>query len=123
MKKSHNKYQYQEDLIKGLKKGQLHVFGMGRGTGKSKYAKIAHNKYMLDILTDRLKARQLWGDWEVFFTLMPKRCELTGKWLVGRVCRRTRIRYVPWNDINGKKVERQYASAKEIFIRKLKDGQ
>jgi hypothetical protein len=119
MKKSPNKYQYQEDLIKGIKKGKLHVYGMGRGTGKSMWAKIEHNKYMLDMLQDK---KPKFDDWHKGFTILPRRCKLTGKWVIGNVCVRERINYVPWTDPNGKVIEREYASAKEVFIRKLRNG-
>ena len=81
-------------------------------------AKIEHNRYMLDTLLDK---KPKWNDWKEHFTLIPKRCKFTGEIIVGRICRRTRVKYHPWADENGRYVEAQYASMKEVFRRYL-DG-
>ena len=110
---------YQEELLKGLRKGALTHIHMSRGTGKSVAAKIAYNKWAFEQLQGK---KATWSEWNKHFTLLPKRCRLTGKWIIGNVCIRTKIMYVPWTDPNGKVIMKQYASAKEVFIRKLKDG-
>ena len=110
---------YQEELLKGLRKGALTHVHMSRGTGKSVAAKIAFNKWKFDELTGN---KQKWGEWRKSFIILPRKCILTGKWVIGKACIRTKTCYVPWNDPKGKVVLKQYASAKEVFIRKLRDG-
>ena len=94
---------------------------MGRTDRKIKevQAQIEHNRYMLDTMLDR-KAE--WGDWKEYFTILPRRCELTKEWIIGYVCRRTRVEFHIWADPKTRYEEHQYASMKEVFIRKLKNG-
>ncbi len=85
---------------------------------KATLDKIAHNKYMLDRL---LGEDAPWDDWKASFIILPKQCDLTGEWIIGRVCKRTRVKYIPWSDPKGKVRENEYASMKEVFKRML-DG-
>jgi hypothetical protein len=107
---------HQEELLKGLRKGALTHIHMSRGTGKSMAQKIAYNQWKLKKLQGE---KDQWSDWKKGFALFPKRCEMTDKWIIGRICIKTRTRYVPWTDPNGKVKEKRYASMKEVFKRSL----
>lgn len=66
-----NMYKWQEDMLNGLTKGQMHIISCGRQTGKSLIQKM----YM-----ETMMFSSPWSDWKEIFVLPWDRKEsVTGK--------------------------------------------
>ena len=123
MKKLPKLKPYQKAMLGGLKKGQQNIVIMGRGTGKSNWAKIQANKEELERL---MNGETKWGEWRPTTSWIPRRSILSGRWVIGRIYKRGRwtTKMVP-HSMGGHKKRirvRQYATVKEVFKWKLKNG-
>lgn len=106
----HNLYQWQEDVLEGLKKGQLHIISCGRRTGKSRYM-MAHMEAVFG---------GSWGDWKQIWVWpwRSQRSSISGKRIWGNISvRHSRVMYGSDGTI-----AKEYATTKETFVKNLKDG-
>lgn len=109
---------WQKEVLDTLKKGQvLTVVGGGRRTGKS-YAHMTHDGTNFAMnMSGTAVFGSAWDEWEDTFVWPwnPKKSVESGKRIWGRV--QVRYNSVVW-EANGR--QKQYATKKEVFQRKLR---
>jgi hypothetical protein len=111
---------WQKEVYKelgSLKKGQLSIIGCGRGTGKS-YVAMSHDGTNFGLgVTGTSTFGSAWDEWEDTFVWPwnSKKSIESGKRIWGRV--KVRYNSVVW-EANGR--QKQYATKKEVFQRKLR---
>jgi len=105
-----NLYQWQADILGGLKKGQLHIIGCGRRTGKSSWAAYMQQAFRIT---------SSYTDWErVWVWPWNRKVSIYDKRIWGRI----QSRYCRLS-INGDGTSpTQYATDKEVFKKQLRDG-
>ena len=111
-------YPWQQEVINTLMKGQvLTVYGCGRRTGKS-YAYMTHNSTNFAMnMSGTAVFGSPWDEWEnVFVWPWDRKTSVeSGEKIWGRI--KVRYNKVVW-EANGK--QKQYATKKEVFTRKLR---
>ena len=108
---------WQQEVVNTLKKDQvLTVYGCGRRTGKS-YATMTHDGTNFHMgVTGTTTFGSPWEEWEdIFVWPWDRKTSVTGKQIWGRI--KVRYNKVVW-EANGR--QKQYATKKEVFQRKLK---
>ena len=101
----------------GIKKGELIILAAGRRTGKS-YAYMAHNSTNFAMnMSGTTVFGSPWDEWEdVFVWPWDRKTSVeSGERVWGRI--KVRYNKIVW-EANGK--QKQYATKKEVFQRKLK---
>jgi len=106
-----NLYQWQADILGGLKKGELHIISCGRRTGKS----ILAMQYM-----QRAVFTGSWNDWQEIWVWpwKSRKSSISGKIIWGHIHKRSNklVLTGKGNDYY------QYATKKEVFVKTLKDN-
>ena len=106
-----NVYQWQADVIHGLKKGELHIVSMGRQSGKSMFWK--HMRMQEIIFTGS------YTDWKKFWTWpWNRKTSVYGKKIWGKI----NSRYCRLSINRDGSRPTQYATDKEVFKKLMKDG-
>lgn len=102
-------YSWQKRALKHITNRRLRVIGMARGTGKSRFMRLAMR--MMKSNSDA------WTKWERTFTVWPKQSH-TGKWIWGKIMVRRNILVIYDEELE----MLEYASCKEAFEDNLKNG-
>jgi len=112
---------YQEELLKGLRKGALTHIHMSRQTGKSMMT-MYHN------MSGQGFARPIdpdWDPWHRVTSLIPRK-SISGRWIIGRIQKRGKTirRLTPTKGGSAMLRSRihEFATDKELFEWKLKNG-
>lgn len=105
-----NKYEWQENAIKGLRKGQLHIIAAQRQTGKSRFMQM-------QMQGRAMRIRGPWSDWKKTKFVWPwdRKDSVEGTKIWGKI--NTRIHKLALNGDGSRII--QFASDVEIFKRTL----
>lgn len=120
MKNSHKKkLPWQEDLLQRIshtKAGSTLAPRMsGRQMGKSMWVQ--------NVINSVLEYDYAWSEWTVTYIFWPRRSILTEKFIFGRVLKRTRtVGNLNIYSVRDQIKEKQYATAKEVFVWILKNN-
>ena len=111
-----NKYQWQQDIIEGLPKGQLHIISCSRQTGKSYFAQM---QMQMQVQGRTLRFTDSYTEWKETWTWpWDRKVSVYGKRIWGKI----NSRYCKLSINRDGSRPTQYATNKEVFKKIIKDG-